>query len=122
VWRSPVAHLLWEQGVGGSNPLTPTTSFCDPGTVSPLDSVDRDSPLGQPAADLPPGFRLSPLPGVHTLLRHHELPELIARDCLDQTREIRARAAQLEQQGLRRDANLRRCGSRQGTIVRNSTA
>ena len=25
VWRSPVAHLLWEQGVGGSNPLTPTT-------------------------------------------------------------------------------------------------
>src|SRR5712664_1146346 len=24
VWRSPVAHLLWEQGVGGSNPLTPT--------------------------------------------------------------------------------------------------
>ena len=24
VWRSSVAHLLWEQGVGGSNPLTPT--------------------------------------------------------------------------------------------------
>ena len=24
VWRSPVAHLLWEQDVGGSNPLTPT--------------------------------------------------------------------------------------------------
>lgn len=23
MWRSPVAHLLWEQGVGGSNPLTP---------------------------------------------------------------------------------------------------
>ena len=22
-WRSPVAHLLWEQGVGGSNPLAP---------------------------------------------------------------------------------------------------
>ena len=25
VWRSPVAHLLWEQGVQGSNPCTPTT-------------------------------------------------------------------------------------------------
>ena len=24
-WRSLVAHLLWEQGVGGSNPLVPTT-------------------------------------------------------------------------------------------------
>ena len=24
VWRSPVAHVLWEHGAGGSNPLTPT--------------------------------------------------------------------------------------------------
>lgn len=24
VWRSLVAHLLWEQGVVGSNPPTPT--------------------------------------------------------------------------------------------------
>ena len=24
MWRSPVAHLLWEQGVAGSNPATPT--------------------------------------------------------------------------------------------------
>ena len=24
-WRSLVAHLLWEQGVGGSNPSAPTT-------------------------------------------------------------------------------------------------
>ena len=26
-WRSLVAHLLWEQGVGGSNPLAPTSNF-----------------------------------------------------------------------------------------------
>ena len=28
VWRSLVAHLLWEQDVGGSNPSTPTTEEC----------------------------------------------------------------------------------------------
>ena len=27
VWRSLVAHLLWEQGVVGSNPFTPTKYF-----------------------------------------------------------------------------------------------
>ncbi len=26
-WRSLVAHLLWEQGVAGSNPVFPTTQF-----------------------------------------------------------------------------------------------
>jgi hypothetical protein len=36
VWRSLVAHLLWEQGAGGSNPLTPTIMI----------SVVRDSALG----------------------------------------------------------------------------
>src|SRR5215216_7122770 len=29
-WRSLVAHLLWEQGVGGSNPLAPTAKLARP--------------------------------------------------------------------------------------------
>jgi hypothetical protein len=29
-WRSLVAHLLWEQGVGGSNPLAPTAKLTGP--------------------------------------------------------------------------------------------
>jgi hypothetical protein len=29
-WRSLVAHLLWEQGVGGSNPLAPTAMLARP--------------------------------------------------------------------------------------------
>jgi hypothetical protein len=55
-----------------------------PGETSPLDAVERDSPPGQPVADLPP------LPGIHALLWHHELRELIARNRLDQTGEIGA--------------------------------
>jgi hypothetical protein len=31
-WRSLVAHLLWEQGVGGSNPLAPTAKLAGPRT------------------------------------------------------------------------------------------
>ena len=43
VWRSPVAHLLWEQGVGGSNPLTPTTSTAASrsGSQYPSTSTER---------------------------------------------------------------------------------
>ncbi len=33
VWRSLVAHLLWEQGVGGSNPLTPIPSAGESGSA-----------------------------------------------------------------------------------------
>src|SRR5215216_4023517 len=34
-WRSLVAHLLWEQGVGGSNPLAPIGIWRDHFDVSP---------------------------------------------------------------------------------------
>ena len=47
-WRSLVAHLLWEQGVGGSNPLAPTKSsilmFFPEGVVNSPCNV-RISPL-----------------------------------------------------------------------------
>src|SRR3982750_280291 len=55
VWRSLVAHLLWEQGVGGSNPLTPTI-FCGlrrrsgeekTGTVPVFESRFRYAPVAQ---------------------------------------------------------------------------
>ena len=42
VWRSPVAHLVWDQGVQGSNPCTPTKikrdvdEFNIPFFISPL--------------------------------------------------------------------------------------
>lgn len=44
VWRSPVARLLWEQDVEGSNPFTPTTYFHPPIYVDvqpPVAHLDR---------------------------------------------------------------------------------
>jgi len=84
--------------------------------------VDRDSPLGQPAADLPPDLRLTPLPGIHALLGYHELRELIAGHRLDQASEIRTRASQLQQQGVRRDGRYGRWGGGQSLIVADATA
>jgi hypothetical protein len=84
--------------------------------------VDRNAPLGQPAADLPPGLGLPPLPGVHALLGHHELREVIPPDRLDQATEIGAGAPQLEQQGVRGDAARRGRGRRQGAILRDASA
>ena len=40
-WRSLAAHLLWEQGVAGSNPAFPTT------TVLVRDVGDRDANVSQ---------------------------------------------------------------------------
>ncbi len=37
-WRSLVAHLLWEQDVAGSNPVSPTTD-----TWAPVAQLDRAS-------------------------------------------------------------------------------
>src|SRR3989441_8277191 len=44
VWRSLVAHLLWEQGVGGSNPLTPTSSMRSTGEETYEQARQRGAP------------------------------------------------------------------------------
>ncbi len=49
-WRSLVAHLLWEQGVGGSNPLAPTTSDLF-ARLSQLMAGDRICRLGSRERD-----------------------------------------------------------------------
>ncbi len=59
VWRSLVAHLLWEQGVEGSNPFTPTTARNKKGVgasgrwvssdrVRPLPGQSQRGNLGHP--------------------------------------------------------------------------
>ncbi len=51
-WRSPVAHLLWEQGVAGSNPAAPTHSPTDRMARSRFDSLEprrREAILGAAA-------------------------------------------------------------------------
>ena len=40
-WRRLVAHLLWEQGVGGSNPLAPTNRA---GAVVPRGGIEPPTP------------------------------------------------------------------------------
>jgi hypothetical protein len=48
-WRSLVAHLLREQGVGGSNPLAPTTSrscVANQGRVFKSGPVERCVDMG----------------------------------------------------------------------------
>ena len=44
VWRSLVAHLLWEQGVGGSNPLAPTNFSASRG-IRPRSSAGQSNSL-----------------------------------------------------------------------------
>ena len=90
--------------------------------VSPLDPVDRNSPLGQPGADLPPQLGLPSLPGVHALLGHHELHEVIAPHRLDQPREVGARTPQFEQERFCGDTQGGGCGSGQPEAVRDTLA
>src|SRR6266446_3889856 len=76
------ANRLWEQGAGGSNPLTPTTPLPFRGGLPAtprLHPNDRDSTRGQPTADLRTGLALPPLPRVHAALRHHELRVAVVR-------------------------------------------
>ena len=51
-WRSLVAHLVWDQGVGGSNPLVPT----------PLNQKDRP-PIGAALSVLEGGYLTGCLTG-----------------------------------------------------------
>ena len=41
VWRSLVAHLLWEQRVAGSNPVTPTI-FCGDSSIGRASAFQAD--------------------------------------------------------------------------------
>ena len=49
-WRSLVAHLLWEQRVGGSNPSAPTTS----GRLEFEETITELAPVAQ--LDRAPAF------------------------------------------------------------------
>ena len=105
------ANRLWEQGAGGSNPLTPTTPLPFRGGLPAtprLDPDDRDSTRGQPTADLRPGFGLPPLPRVHAALRHHELRVAVVRGRLHEPGEVGAGSSELTEQVFRRHTDLRR--------------
>ncbi len=51
-WRSLVAHLLWEQGVGGSNPLAPTK-------LNPYIPVTFREPPSEASGPSPGGLRVN---------------------------------------------------------------
>jgi hypothetical protein len=49
-WRSLVAHLLWEQRVGGSNPSAPTSISIGFGEISVLKKVAPVAQLDRASA------------------------------------------------------------------------
>src|SRR5258707_8009602 len=96
--RAGPLTVFGSRGVGGSNPLTPTTPLPFRGGLPAtprLDPDDRDSTRGQPTADLRPGFGLAPLPRVHAALRHHELRVAVVRGRLHEPGEVGARSSEL---------------------------
>ena len=95
MWRSLVARLLWEQEVGGSNPLTPTI-LTVPGPRADLDADDANAARGEPVRDLGPRLGLAMLPRIDAALGHDEVRQVLSRRRFDQTRQIGARAAELE--------------------------
>src|SRR5260221_13798330 len=58
-WRSPVAHLLWEQGVGGSNPLAPTSFHPAASGAAPPQPAGRHAARAR--AREQGGFRVAPV-------------------------------------------------------------
>jgi hypothetical protein len=100
VWRSLVAHLVWDQGVGGSNPLTPI----DRG--SPLQSREREgieAPRCHPERSPAPSGRGrsegSALPMNASNSRFFATLRMTAGSCRDcRNRESRAPVAHLEEQ------------------------
>ena len=94
-WRSLVAHLLWEQRVGGSNPLAPTTNRGAPaGSGPPISGrmKEKDS-------NLRVGFRRrdSPADGQRPALpSRSSLPSVAESEPLSRRRKTGTRRSRVQ--------------------------